>query len=43
VVGRRGLADGIVEAQERGSGADHSLPVAAASEHILVLLQGMND
>ncbi|HEY5054150.1 MAG TPA: proline--tRNA ligase [Solirubrobacterales bacterium] len=43
VVGRRGLADGIVEAQERGSGEDHSLPVAAASEHILVLLQGMND
>jgi len=43
VVGRRGLADGIVEAQERGSGEEHSLPVAAASEHILVLLQGMND
>ena len=31
VVGRRGLADGIVEAQERASGAEHRLPVAEAA------------
>jgi prolyl-tRNA synthetase len=43
VVGRRGLSDGVVEAQERGSGEDHKLPVAAASEQTLALLQGMND
>jgi len=43
VVGRRGLADGIVEAQERGSGADHRLPVAEAAQQALGLLQGRDD
>jgi prolyl-tRNA synthetase len=43
VVGRRGLADGIVEAQERATGEDHSLPVAAATEQTLALLQGLDD
>jgi hypothetical protein len=43
VVGRRGLADGVVEARERGSGADHRLPVAEAAEQALALLQGLDD
>jgi prolyl-tRNA synthetase len=42
VVGRRGLADGVVEARVRATEVDHDLPVAAATEHILTLLQGMN-
>ncbi len=40
VVGRRGLAKGVVEASERGSGAEHELPVAEAAEGALALLQG---
>ncbi len=32
VVGRRGLADGVVEAAERASGAEHELPVEEAAE-----------
>ncbi|MDX6603014.1 MAG: prolyl-tRNA synthetase [Solirubrobacterales bacterium] len=40
VVGRRGLADGIVEASERGSGAEHKLPVGEAAEQAKALLQG---
>jgi prolyl-tRNA synthetase len=31
VAGRRGLAEGIVEATERGSGAEHKLPLAEAA------------
>jgi prolyl-tRNA synthetase len=40
VVGRRGLARGVVEASERAGGAEHELPVAEAGERALVLLQG---
>ena len=40
VVGRRGLARGIVEASERASGAEHELPLDEASERALTLLQG---
>jgi prolyl-tRNA synthetase len=40
VVGRRGLADGVVEASERGSGAEHKLPVGEAAEQANALLQG---
>jgi prolyl-tRNA synthetase len=40
VVGRRGLADGVVEAGERASGAEHKLPVEDAAERALALLQG---
>jgi prolyl-tRNA synthetase len=39
VVGRRGLAQGIVEASERGGG-EHELPVEAAAERALALLDG---
>jgi prolyl-tRNA synthetase len=42
VVGRRGLAEGIVEAQERRSGEEHKLPVeegAAAARKILESLE----
>ncbi len=39
VVGRRGLAEGVVEASERGSGAEHRLPVADAAAQALALLQ----
>ncbi len=40
VVGRRGLAEGIVEASERASGAEHRLPVEEAAEQARALLQG---
>jgi len=39
VVGRRGLAQGIVEASERSGGAEHELPVEEAAERALALLQ----
>jgi prolyl-tRNA synthetase len=42
VVGRRGLADGVVEAQERASGAEHKLPVEEAAARALALLQGLD-
>lgn len=38
VVGRRGLANGIVEAAERGSGTEHELPVAEAAARARELL-----
>jgi prolyl-tRNA synthetase len=40
VVGRRGLANGVVEASERAGGADHELPVGEAGERAIALLQG---
>ena len=40
VVGRRGLADGVVEASERASGAEHKLPVGEAAAQARALLQG---
>jgi prolyl-tRNA synthetase len=40
VVGRRGLAKGVVEASERASGAEHELPVEEAGKRALALLQG---
>jgi prolyl-tRNA synthetase len=40
VVGRRGLAKGVVEASERASGAEHELPVEEAGARALALLQG---
>jgi prolyl-tRNA synthetase len=43
VVGRRGLAEGVVEAGERGSGVEHKLPVEEAAERALALLQGLDD
>ncbi len=42
VVGRRGLADGVVEANERASGAEHELPVEEAAERALALLQRLD-
>jgi prolyl-tRNA synthetase len=42
VAGRRGLANGIVEASERGSGAEHELPVEEAATRALSLLQGLD-
>jgi prolyl-tRNA synthetase len=42
VVGRRGLADGVVEASERASGAEHRLPVEDAAERAHELLQGLD-
>jgi prolyl-tRNA synthetase len=42
VVGRRGLADGVVEASERGSGTEHKLPVGEAAEQAKALLQGID-
>ncbi len=38
VAGRRGLAEGVVEASERSSGAEHSLPVGEAAQRALQLL-----
>ncbi len=42
VVGRRGLAEGIVEAVERASGEEHKLPVGEAAEGVLKALQGLD-
>jgi prolyl-tRNA synthetase len=41
VAGRRGLADGVVEAQVRHSGADERLPVAEAAGRAAALLDGL--
>jgi prolyl-tRNA synthetase len=41
VVGRRGLADGVVEAQVRHSGADDQLAVAEAASRAAELLDGL--
>jgi prolyl-tRNA synthetase len=40
VVGRRGLAKGVVEASERAGGEEHELPVEEAGARALALLQG---
>ena len=40
VVGRRGLAEGVVEASERASGAEHKLPLEEAAQRAVELLQG---
>jgi prolyl-tRNA synthetase len=42
VVGRRGLANGVVEAGERASGAEHELPVEDAAERAIALLDGID-
>jgi len=42
VVGRRGLADGVVEAQVRHSGADERLPLAEAAGRAAELLDGID-
>jgi prolyl-tRNA synthetase len=42
VVGRRGLANGIVEASERRAGTEHELPVEEAAARALSLLQGLD-
>jgi prolyl-tRNA synthetase len=39
VVGRKGLADGVVEAQERRSGEDHRLPADDAASAARELLE----
>jgi prolyl-tRNA synthetase len=42
VVGRRGLAEGVVEASERASGAEHKLPVQDAGARALELLRALD-
>jgi prolyl-tRNA synthetase len=42
VVGRRGLAEGIVETVERASGEERKLPVGEAAEGVLKALQGLD-
>jgi prolyl-tRNA synthetase len=42
VAGRRGLANGIVEASERVSGAEHELPVEDAAARAIALLDGLD-
>ena len=42
VVGRRGLAEGVVEASERRSGAEHSLPLEEAAERTRALLEAID-
>jgi len=42
VAGRRGLANGVVEASERAAGTEHELPVEEAAERALALLQGID-
>ena len=40
VAGRRGLAEGVVEASERATGAEHRLPLEDAAKQALELLGG---
>jgi prolyl-tRNA synthetase len=42
VAGRRGLANGVVEASERASGAEHELPVGEAAARAGALLRGLD-
>ncbi|HEY7949644.1 MAG TPA: proline--tRNA ligase [Solirubrobacterales bacterium] len=42
VVGRRGLAEGVVEASERAGGAEHKLPMGEAAAQAQALLQGID-
>jgi prolyl-tRNA synthetase len=42
VAGRRGLANGIVEASERASGTEHELPVEEAAARASTILQGID-
>jgi len=42
VVGRRGLAEGIVEATERATGEEHRLPVEDAAEQASELLRALD-
>jgi prolyl-tRNA synthetase len=42
VAGRRGLAEGAVEASERASGAEHKLPLEDAATKALELLGGLD-
>jgi prolyl-tRNA synthetase len=42
VVGRRGLAEGVVEAQQRAGGAEHSLPLGSAAEQAIELLEQLS-
>ncbi|HVQ59017.1 MAG TPA: proline--tRNA ligase [Solirubrobacterales bacterium] len=41
VAGRRGLGEGVVEASERASGAEHKLPVGEAAAQAVELLSGL--
>jgi prolyl-tRNA synthetase len=41
VAGRRGLANGVVEAAQRADGAEHELPVAEAAARAAALLDGL--
>ena len=43
VVGRRGLANGVVEASERKAGTEHELPVEEAATRAAALLQAIDD
>jgi prolyl-tRNA synthetase len=42
VAGRRGLAEGVVEASERANGAEHSLPVGEAATQAVALLASLS-
>jgi prolyl-tRNA synthetase len=42
VVGRRGLAEGVVEASERASGAEHSMPVEEAAKSATEILDSLD-
>jgi len=39
---RRGLAEGVVEASERRSGAEHKLPVGETAAQARSLLEGID-
>jgi prolyl-tRNA synthetase len=43
VVGRRSLAEGVVEGQERSSGREHRIPVETAAEDAIRLLESIDD
>ncbi len=41
-IGKRGLADGVAEAQARASGAEERIPLAEVGERAVALLEGMD-
>jgi len=41
-IGKRGLADGVAEAQARASGAEERIPLAEVGERAAALLEGMD-
>ena len=42
-VGKRGLAEGVVEARVRSTGEDERIPIADAPERVQAILEGIDE